>query len=865
MASPRLPRPWLMRSLGGRFALAISLMLILAMAGGGSALYALQRSSSTLQELASQRLTQMQQGQDLARTALLISHYTEALQNATDADDVNQTQSQLGASLEALDRVAPRLVAADEHPSRLLDLMQTSQDFRALAQIVAQLRRSALHTELDYQLAVAQWTSVLTQPDTRYQPLRDLFIRLQQTRRPEAISQLREEALALPIHTTLTASLRMSPSVGESSGDPFALRQTLLREQAALTRFHAQLQQQALKLVDHAGMVSDQLTRTYRDKVMQLDQQARWQERWAAAALVGALLSAVLVSRLFLGRHVIARLQRISQALRDDTPYPVQPRVEVSGHDEIADMARAVEQFLADRRQLAQTRASLEEERRRLAAIIEHSADGIVVAEDGRTILLNPAAEQLFAWTQDAVVGRSVSEWIPALSAPLLDPELDTHPRSYTARRRDGMPVDVEMTVSHLEAGGRRLTIAVVRDASVRVETERQLATARDAAEATVRAQAAFLANISHEIRTPLNAVIGLTELLRSQSATDPSDFLAKIHDASQHLLRLLNDVLDFSKLEAGAMTLERTVFSLPALIQQIHDLYAIRALEKGLDLSVDLPPDLPPAVWGDSLRLAQVLGNLLSNAIKFTTQGTVRLTVLRTDMPDGYRFEVSDTGIGIQPGQLAQLFQPFSQADQSTSRQYGGTGLGLTISNSLAALMGGWIDVQSTPGKGSCFSLELALVPAPIGSLPACNTQPSEQDLEACRGMRILVVEDNPVNQLVACSLLARCGVIAVTADSGEMALAEIKPGAFDLVLMDIHMPGMDGFETTRRLREQPEYRHLPIVAMTAAVTVQDTARCREAGMDDYLAKPFDFRGLVAKLLRWRHQSLSLHDSRIV
>lgn len=421
--------------------------------------------------------------------------------------------------------------------------------------------------------------------------------------------------------------------------------------------------------------------------------------------------------------------------------------------------------------------------------------------------------------------------------------------------------VEGRATPERMTDGGT-LWHGYIHDVSERRTAEIASEQARDEALAASQAKGEFLANMSHEIRTPMNAIVGLSQLLEQTVLdADQRDHVSKIQQSSHMLLGIINDILDFSKVEAGQMDLEQRSFSLGAIIDQVATLFTERAQHKGLTLTYDIAADLPTHFIGDSLRLSQILSNLFSNATKFTESGgRVTLKVRRGDTasedPLLLRFEVDDTGIGLTPEQIDQLFQPFRQADSSTTRRYGGTGLGLAISRRLVETMGGEMHATSTPGVGSRFTFTLPVAVdtrAATGDEPASGiplTAPSASiDPPQRRGRRVLIVEDNAMNQEVTHRMLQPTGVDVTSAENGAEALETARRWSPDLILMDLQMPVMDGFECTTKLRARGFDG--PIIALTAAVMAADRERAQAAGIDEHLSKPIERRHLYELLVR--------------
>ncbi|MBK6636460.1 MAG: PAS domain S-box protein [Rhodocyclaceae bacterium] len=506
----------------------------------------------------------------------------------------------------------------------------------------------------------------------------------------------------------------------------------------------------------------------------------------------------------------------------------------------------------------------MRESEQRMRTILELSPVGISInTEAGVSVFRNRRLAELLGYTNEELTRLSTTDyWLSPVDRMAFLEVLQHEGRvdDYTARfvRGDGKPMTVLLAASIEDIFGGRHVVTWIYDITERANAEEAIQRAKEAAEEAAKTKSDFLANMSHEIRTPMNAIIGMAHLaMKTGLNPRQANYVQKIHKSGQHLLGIINDILDFSKIEAGKMTVEHAPFALDALLENVNNLVAEKVAAKGLKFAFDVADDVPPNLIGDALRMGQVLVNYTNNAVKFTETGEVDVILRvkeRNETGVLLYCAVRDTGIGLTPEQQAKLFQSFSQADGSTTRKYGGTGLGLSISKKFAELMGGSVGVDSVPGAGSTFWFTAQLGIGEAGEAVAEAVDPLLA-LAPLAGSRILLVEDNDMNQEVASEILRDAGFEVEIAENGRIAVDKVTASLempYDIVLMDMQMPIMDGVTATKEIRKDARFDALPIVAMTANAMQHDKDLCLAAGMVDFVTKPIAPDELWAALLRW-------------
>ena len=495
-------------------------------------------------------------------------------------------------------------------------------------------------------------------------------------------------------------------------------------------------------------------------------------------------------------------------------------------------------------------------------AILDNAVVGVCLVRDHRLERVNPQLERMLGVPPGSLVGKPTEvlfpshekfkDFVAVYESPQSAGDTIDIERRYT--RGDGAKLLVRMRGRAVDPKRRQETgtIWVIEDITDRRRAELELAQAKRDAEAASRAKSSFLATMSHEIRTPLSGVLGLARLLQDPALPPERrrSYLTHLVDAAEVLNGIVSDVLDLYKIEAGQLQVEHIPFDLHAVVWSAFRTFSPVGQERGLEMSCHVAPDTPREVLGDPVRVRQILSNYLSNALKFTQAGRIHVHLFQRT-PDVARIEINDTGIGVSAELRATLFQPFTQADSSTTRRFGGSGLGLSICRELAELMGGAVGLDSDGRTGTCAWVDLPLVAASEDDYTTIASPLEAVPKQPLLGMRVLLAEDNPVNRLIVGAMLSRLGAQVIEAANGVEAIAHAsrEPGHVHAILMDLHMPEIDGIEATRQLRAQPSTAHLPIIALTAAVLDAERAQAHAVGMNGFVSKPAGEGDLVRAL----------------
>jgi PAS domain S-box-containing protein len=527
--------------------------------------------------------------------------------------------------------------------------------------------------------------------------------------------------------------------------------------------------------------------------------------------------------------------------------------------------AQSLELLMADRKKI-------DAERERLLKILNEASDFIGMADmQANLTYLNPAGKRMVGLAEDVDVltlkihdmhTHEAAQFVLNVGIPYVL-EHDSWQSENTLLHKSGHEIAVSQILSlHRDSKGNPAFLSsIMRDITGVKQAEQAMLDAKEAAEALAQSKTDFLANMSHEIRTPMNAILGLSELALHSKENNQNDYLEKIHGASENLLTILNDILEFSKLDSTGIEIDSEYFNLSLLVNNLNNLFEETARQKNLTFELEVSPEVQRHLIGDALRLQQVLTNLLNNSIKFTQTGFVRLRISvsqQDDKPILLTFSIEDSGIGISQEQQKILFQPFTQADTSITRRFGGTGLGLVISQKFIRLMGGEISLESTLHQGSHFWFTLPFEISkkshsteflPVKQNKRATTEQLEEAAKLLFNKRVLLVEDMPLNQQVASEFLRNAKLRVVVADNGKEALEILEFSTFDVILMDIQMPVMDGFEATKIIRDNSQWATIPIIAVSAGVTLNEQEKYQRAGMNDFLPKPINPLQMLEKI----------------
>jgi len=507
-----------------------------------------------------------------------------------------------------------------------------------------------------------------------------------------------------------------------------------------------------------------------------------------------------------------------------------------------------------------------------LRSIVEHVLDGLITINEQAIVeTYNPAAEKIFGYDKSEIVGQNINMLIPEPHNKRHDSYIKKYllsenstvknfSKEVIGKRKKGAIFPAELSVSTMILKEKRKFVGIIRDITARKKDEEELKQAKEDAESANRAKSIFLANMSHEIRTPLNAVIGFSDLLSSLLIDEKQkSYLESIRMSGKTLLGLINDILDLSKIEAGKLHLQYENVDPHTILNEIKQIFYMKASEKKLDFVLDLDPNLPHGILLDEIRFRQILFNLIGNAVKFTEKGHIRIKVktgISIKVPNKIDLiiAIEDTGIGIQPDQQENIFESFVQQDGQSTRKYGGTGLGLAISKNLIEMMNGQIDVTSVPGKGSVFKIQFKDVDVVSDKSDTISSEETRVDISQImfEPAQLLVVDDIVSNRILIKEALGLCGLDIIEAENGQQAVLFAREYLPDLILMDIRMPVMDGYEATKMIKSDPETHHIPIIALTASLNFEEQEQKKTAQMDAFIPKPLNFKVLFKELSRY-------------
>lgn len=556
---------------------------------------------------------------------------------------------------------------------------------------------------------------------------------------------------------------------------------------------------------------------------------------------------------------------------------PMLPKLlSLPSHDQLLQVNQRLEKEVSERKKAED---ALREQSANMATML-NNIPSMAWLKDKKGVYVScnqPFADMCHQPSPESVIGKTDIDLMPMEMAEkyraddeeIMQSKQKKHTEEVAPNPKRGPPIWVETYKSPIvDSQGEVFgTVGIATNITNRKQFELQQEQLRQATEHTAQVKSQFLATMSHEIRTPMNGIIGLSSLALNEPMSDEvRNYLEKISSSSQSLLGILNDILDFSKLEAGKLTIETAPYQLDRVLEVTRSVFGERALTKGISFFINVADDVPRELIGDSLRLQQVLSNLLSNAIKFTEKGQVALSVLLVKLDDGYatlRFSVTDSGIGMPKDVQENLFQAFMQADSSIARTHGGTGLGLAISRQLLKLMGSDFVVESEVGHGTTLTFDIKLGVVLVDGKPQTVRRRSLHEAgalqtklnvagEPLKGIRVLLAEDNSINQIVAKKFLELSGMEVTIANHGQEALDLLETQPFDVILMDVHMPVMDGMEATRQIRMNSKYVDFPIIALTADVVQEERELCINSGMNDFATKPIVPEVLLEIMAKW-------------